>query len=932
MKKFLRILFIILVVIFVAILTVPFLFKGKIVEFAKKEVNRNVRATVDWSDVSVSLFRGFPDLEVSLNNLSVIGTGEFSGDTLVAFNRFATRIDLISAFSGQVNVKSIILDKPVVRAIAMKDGSVNWDITYPSTDTVAIETPADTTSMTMEINLKEFRINNGRIRYTDKDLNMMADISNLNMLLSGNFSENYTDLDLTSDAQSLTVNYDGVKYINNAPVIIKALIGADLENYKFTLDENEVKINDLVFGMKGFFGMPSDSVYTVDMTYFTKNSDFKELLSMIPAVYMTDYSGLKATGKLRLEGTVKGTVTETALPEITMDMVVNDGHFSYPDLPKSADNIQMNLRVYYDGVVEDNTTVDLDRLHIEIAGNPVDMNFHVITPFSDPQMNGAVKGKLDLGSVSDVIPLDSMNMTGVITANIRMMGKMSDIENENYEAFQADGDLEVAGMELSGGDIPEPVRIEKSKLVFSPEFVNLETFDAAIGVSDIHMDGRLENFLPYMFKNETIRGSLNMSSQLLDLNSLMASDEEAAQTSEEDTVSLTVFEVPANVDFTLNTKLNKVNYDKLEISNLRGEVTVKDAVMKMNNLSMELLGGDMSMNGEYNTQEVTTPLVDLDMDMNNIDFPSAFYAFNTVEKLAPVAKMCRGRFSAQLQFSSRLDTFMNPVMNSINGKGVLKTDQVEIINNKTLDKVADALKNDKFRNPAFSDINLSFTIRDGRVYVEPFDANLGSTDVTIAGDQGLDQTMNYLMTFSIPRNDFGNAANDVLENLTSQARSKGFDINPGEDVNIQVKITGTFTDPKINLVLKENLQKAKQEIKQAVEDRVKEEVKKVKEELKKDVSAEIDKIMKDAQEQADNVRKSAADAGESLVGEARLRKKQLVNEAGSNPLKKLAAEKTGDELVKKAQQQAERLKQEADKNAKAIMEKARQKAEDLKNQ
>ena len=411
----------------------------------------------------------------------------------------------------------------------------------------------------------------------------------------------------------------------------------------------------------------------------------------------------------------------------------------------------------------------------------------------------------------------------------------------------------------------------------------------------------------------------------------MASDEESPETSEEDTVSLTVFEVPANVDFTLNTNIKRVNYDKLEISNLKGNVTVRDDVMKMQDVSMDLLGGDMTLSGEYNTQEISTPLVDLDMDMNNIDFPAAFYAFNTVKKLAPVAEMCRGRFSTQLQFSSILDSAMNPVMNSINGKGVLKTDKVEIINNKTLDKVADALKNDKFRNPSFNNVNLSFTIRDGRVYVDPFDTKLGSTDVTVAGDQGLDQTMNYLMNFSIPRNEFGSSANDLLEGLSSQARSKGFDFSPGEDVNIQAKITGTFTDPKVSLALKENLSKAKQEIKEAVQERVKEEVQKVKEEVKKDVSAEIDRIMKDAQEQADKLRKSAADAGESLVGEAQLRKKQLVKEAGSNPLKKVAAEKTGDELVRKAQQQAEKLKKEADLKAESIMETARKKADELKN-
>ena len=74
--------------------------------------------------------------------------------------------------------------------------------------------------------------------------------------------------------------------------------------------------------------------------------------------------------------------------------------------------------------------------------------------------------------------------------------------------------LVVADMEVSGDMVPDVVRIDKGRLIFSPAFVNLEYFDAAIGVSDIHMKGRLENFIPYMFKDETIRGSLDMSSNL----------------------------------------------------------------------------------------------------------------------------------------------------------------------------------------------------------------------------------------------------------------------------------------------------------------------------------------------------------------------------------------------------------------------------------
>ncbi len=929
MKKFLRILFFVLLALFVIILTVPFLFRGKIMEVAKREVNNNVRATVDWSDLSVSLFKGFPDLEVALKNVSVIGIDKFRGDTLMAFDRFAARIELIPAFSGNIRVKSLILERPVIRAIALKDGSVNWDITYPSTDSTEMEEPADTTSSEFVVDLKKFRVNNASIHYTDEALNLEADFEQLNLSLSGNFSGNYSDMDLNSDAKSVTINYDGTRYISRASMTLKALIGADLAKSIYTLKENELRVNDLVLGMDGSFAMPSDSVYKVDMKYYSKETAFKSVLSMIPAVYMQDFQGLKASGTLSLDGTIKGLVTETIVPTVTMHLAVQDGHFAYPDLPKSADNIQMDLKVYYDGTFEDSTRIDLDRFHIEMAGNPVDMNFHLLTPFSDMQMNGSVSGKLDLASISDVIPLDSMNLNGIITANLQMMGRMSDIENENYEAFQADGNFEVRDMEISGAEIPEPVKIGKGRLVFSPEFVNLEYFDATVGSSDVHMEGRLENFIPYIFKDETIRGNLKLTSNLLDLNALMASGEEDVDESMEDTSALTVFEVPQNIDFTLTTDLAKLNYDNLEITRLKGGIVVNNGILNMNSLSMLLLGGSMTMSGTYNTRDVTTPLLDMDLDMSDIDFPSAFAAFNTVQKLAPVAEMCRGKFSTRLQLSSLLDSAMNPVMNSMNGKGVLKTGNVEILNNKTLDKVADVLKNEKLRNPSLSDVDLSFEIRDGRVYVAPFETKLGPSKVTIGGDQGLDETMNYLMNFSIPRNEFGSQANDVLENLTAQARDKGFDVKPGENINVQVKITGTFSDPKISLAVKENLQKAKQEIREAVEQRVKEEVEKAKEEIKKDVSAEVERIMKDAQEQADQLKKSAAEAGESLVGEARLRKKQLVKEAGSNPLKKLAAEKTGDGLISQSEKQAEKLKKEAGAKADAIMETARKKADEL---
>ncbi len=931
MKKFIKIFVLVIVVLFAAILAIPLLFKSQIMQKVKEEVNKSVYAKVEWDAVSVSLLSGFPDIKISLKDMSVVGINNFEGDTLVAFDEFAIKVDLFSIFSNNIQVKSILLNKPVVYAITLADGSVNYDIVIPDTVVAETETPADTSSMGIVIKLKKFEVRDARIYYNDLDYDMSASLEGFNFVLSGDMTENFTDLVVTSTTSSFGFTMEGLKYINNAHLDMNSIIKADLVKYIFTFGQTDIKLNDLVMGLEGTFGMPNDIDMDFDLRYFSKETSFKTILSMIPAIYTQDFAGLKTSGKLSLEGTAKGTYNDSEVPSVNLALLINDGYFAYPDLPKSVDKVNVDMKLFYDGVNEDNTKVDINKFHLEIAGNPFDMQLHIITPMSDMQMNGLFKGKIDLGSLADVVPMEDALMSGVITSDISFMGKMSDIENENYEAFNAQGLLEIQDIKVSGKDIPMPVSISKASMLFSPKFVNLTTFDALLGGSDIHMDGKLENFIPYVFKNETIRGNLNFSSSFLDLNELMADTTAEDPEAVEDSSVLTVVEVPKNIDFVMQTDLKQVLYDNLTIDNILGKLVVKDGKVIMDKLAMNMLEGSMLMSGEYNTQDIKTPMMDLKMSIKNIDIPSAFTAFNTVQKLAPIAENMKGKISTDLNITSNLDSAMNPVLKTLVGNGSLVTEQIEVANSETFAKIATTLKNDKFKDVKITDIKAFFEIRNGRVFLTPFDTKMGPAKANIGGDQGIDQTMNYFMSLTIPRNEFGNAANDVYENLVKQASVKGFDLKQSDEVNVQLKITGTFTDPKIGMDIKESMAKAKSEVKEAVKEKVQEEVQKVKEDVVEKASAEIDKILKDAEEQANNVRAAAKDAGEKMVGEAQLQGKNLVKEAGSNPLKKVAAEKTSSEMVKKAEQKAAALNKEADAKANSILEEARKKADALKS-
>ena len=75
----------------------------------------------------------------------------------------------------------------------------------------------------------------------------------------------------------------------------------------------------------------------------------------------------KENGSLALDGYAKGRMVGDQLPAFALNLTVADAMFHYPDLPKSAENIAIDLHVKNPGGSEDNTIVDLNQFHVELA-------------------------------------------------------------------------------------------------------------------------------------------------------------------------------------------------------------------------------------------------------------------------------------------------------------------------------------------------------------------------------------------------------------------------------------------------------------------------------------------------------------------------------------------------------------------------------------
>jgi len=173
------------------------------------------------------------------------------------------------------------------------------------------------------------------------------------------------------------------------------------------------------------------------LTFNAPKTNFKNILSLIPAIYAKEFQNIETSGNLTLEGNVKGIYSENNLPAFALNLSVDDGMFKYPDLPKAVTNIDIKTRISNRGGDADNTIIDVSRLNLKMAENPIKISLLVKTPVSDPDITGKIKGELDLAKVSEFYPLaKDEKLNGTFVTDITLQGKLSAVEKQQYENFR----------------------------------------------------------------------------------------------------------------------------------------------------------------------------------------------------------------------------------------------------------------------------------------------------------------------------------------------------------------------------------------------------------------------------------------------------------------------------------------------------------------
>ncbi|MFY7957491.1 MAG: AsmA-like C-terminal region-containing protein [Flavobacterium macrobrachii] len=793
LKKVLKIVGIVFLLLVVAAFAIPYFFKDQIKAKILTSINENVDAKVAFADADLSLFKNFPNASVTIDKLSIINKAPFEGDTLVSFEELNLKMSIKELFKGEnepMNIDGISSKNGLINIIFNKDGIGNFDIALKNKK----EDAKDEKSKPLALKIKEYEIENFRFQFYDEKSKMKMVLDSINHEGKGDFTSTKLDL-ITKTTTKVSLSMDKANYMNNVALSLDAILGIDLEKSKYTFKENKAKINELPLEFDGFIQIV-EAGQEYDLKFKTPTSSFKNFLGLIPAQYAANLDNVKTSGDFTVAGFAKGLYSETTVPKFNIEIASNNASFQYPNLPKSVKNIVIDTKIINETGVMNDTYVNLDKLSFQIDQDVFNAKANIKNLAENALVNAALKGTINLANVTKAYPVKlDKPLSGMLKADVTTEFDMQSVEKSDYARIKNAGTIDLSGFNYTDEN-GKTMNISKVLVAFNPSTVNLQQFSATTGKSDISVNGVLENFYGFVFKNQELKGNFNLNSNQLAVNDFMTTEAPKTETA---TKKSEAMKIPAFLNCSLTAKANTVLYDNLTLKNVSGKIIIKDQKATLQNGKTDIFGGSISFKGDVSTKE-KTPKFNMDLGLNKVDIMQTFTQLDMMKKIAPIAGIINGKLNSTIKLSGNLnETEMTPILSSLTGDllGQLLSTTVNSSNSTLLTALDNNLNFVDLKKLNLNDLKAAITFKDGKVNVKPFDIKYQDIKVNVGGTHGFDQNMNYNLKLDVPAKYLGTEANNLIAKLSPA------DAQKVQSIPVNAIIGGNFSSPKITTDVKQ---------------------------------------------------------------------------------------------------------------------------------
>jgi uncharacterized protein involved in outer membrane biogenesis len=579
-------------------------------------------------------------------------------------------------------------------------------------------------------------------------------------------------------------------------------------NVDLLVDNKDGIIENTVIDLKKFhldFGAnPVDAKALITKMYPTNvDANIVAKLNLAELSKMFPLEGLDMKGNYALNLTAKGVYDslKKVIPAIDASMSLANGYVKSNEFPLPLQDLHFNSTIKNSSGKMAETVIRVSDLSMVMENEKFNADL-LLQNLDDYTWDLKAKGGIDLEKMTKVFAVEGMTLAGKVKADLQTKGKYSDLMAEKYDRLPTSGTASLTDFKYTATDLPYAVTLSQAAMVFDPKKIDLQKLDGKIGKSDFSVTGSVMNYLGYVFgENQPIKGKVVFKSNLLDLNEFMADTDQT--TTATDTASLGVIHIPRNIDFVLQSSIQRVKMMDYNMTNAAGDIIVKDGIANLSGLKFNMLGGTFTVTGSYNTQNPNHPKYDFGLKIESVSIREAAHTSSIISSYAPIAGLVNGNFSTDFRISGELLKNMMPNLTTVNGDGIVKIAQAALKDSKLISGITSLTNLNDASEVTLKDVLMSASIKNGRLGVKPFDVKFGDYKTTVAGSTGLDGSLDYTLKMNVPAGKLGAQYNALIAKYT------GGKSDPNGDIPVTIGLGGKYDSPVPKLLMDDQKAQAK---------------------------------------------------------------------------------------------------------------------------
>ncbi len=329
-----------------------------------------------------------------------------------------------------------------------------------------------------------------------------------------------------------------------------------------------------------------------------------------------------------------------------------------------------------------------------------------------------------------------------------------------FEQFNPQVSLKLDDAIFTMDGLKDDVVIKTLDVVYDSTGLDFNDSKIIIGSSDFALTGRLAGIPDYYRNNDLLYGKLDFTSDYTDVNALLdlvsglGTDEATEVATTDVTTTTTATEEEVNVDdpfivpvgsyITLNANIKHASAFNMEIDNVRGEVTVKDGTLLVQDVGFTSDAAKMLLTAIYRSPRPNHLYVGLDFHLLDIDIAEMIRIIPTIDTIIPMLKSFAGKAEFNIAAEVNLKSDYSPKFSTLLGAVSIKGKDLVILDEETYQTMAKYLFFKAKDHNKIDSLSVEIVAKEKDVDVYPFIVTMDRYSFKLEGRHRLDMTFNYV--------------------------------------------------------------------------------------------------------------------------------------------------------------------------------------------